>query len=355
MDTGADLRRLTSLRAFAALAVFLHHCGNENNWLIWDRYVRYGSAGVAFFFVLSGFVLTWAWRPGDETRLFYVRRFARIWPAHVVALATGVVAFAPTDPRITWESVVANLLLLQAWAPPPLNTLNGVSWSLSVEAFFYAVAPLIIVASHRVERHRFMWGAGALIGLTLAVRLVWSLVERNPEGGINYYLYEQPALRLSEFVAGVVIAVLVRDGWRPRFPVPAAIAAAGVVVLAISVPDGSLPGAIPEVILLPAFALLIAAAAGADLRGTPGLLQHRALVYAGELSFAFYLLHGQVLFTVEQYVTLFPSKPVGALYTLGTFLLAGLAAAALHHLVEKPAQRRIVRAARTRLPVPSLR
>ena len=213
MDTGTDLRRLTSLRAFAAFAVFLHHVGNENNWLIYDRYVRYGGAGVAFFFVLSGFVLTWAWRDGDGARLFYVRRFARIWPAHVVALITGVAVFAYSAPRITWDSVLANLLLVHAWAPPPLNTLNGVSWSLSVEAFFYALAPAIIVASRRLPRRTFLLSAGALVLVTLVIRLVWSSFERG--GETNYYLYEQPALRLGEFVVGVVIAALVRDGWRP--------------------------------------------------------------------------------------------------------------------------------------------
>ena len=353
MDTGADLRRLTSLRAVAALAVFLHHVGNENNWLVYDRYVRYGSAGVAFFFVLSGFVLTWAWRDGDGALLFYVRRFARIWPAHVVALATGVAVFAYSGPRITWDSVLANLLLLQAWAPPPLNTLNGVSWSLSVEAFFYALAPAIILASRRLPRRTFLLAAGALVAVTLVIRLAWSSFENG--GDTNYYLYEQPVLRLGEFVVGVVVATLVRDGWRPRIQTSTAIVVALAVVLAISMPQRDLPGAVPEVILLPCFAILIAAAAGADLCGVPGPLTHRRLVYAGELSFAFYLVHGQVLSLVGRQVTQFPTKPVGATYVLAALVLATVAAMLLHHLVERPAQQRIVRAARTRLPVASLR
>ncbi len=308
---------------------------------------------MAFFFVLSGFVLTWAWRDGDGARLFYVRRFARIWPAHVVALITGVAVFAYSAPRITWDSVLANLLLVHAWAPPPLNTLNGVSWSLSVEAFFYALAPAIIVASRRLPRRTFLLSAGALVLVTLVIRLVWSSFERG--GETNYYLYEQPALRLGEFVVGVVIAALVRDGWRPRIPMTAAIGLALAVVLAMSMPHRDLPGAVPEIILLPCFAVLIAAAAGADLRRVPGLLTHRWLVYAGELSFAFYLVHGQVLSLVGRQVTQFPTKPVGATYVLGALALATVAAMLLHHLVEKPAQRRIVKAARTRLPVPSLR
>ena len=161
--------------------------------------------------------------------------------------------------------MTANLLLLQAWAPPPLNTLNGVSWSLSVEAFFYAVAPVIIVASRRLPRARFLKGAAP----SSAHRGDPTRVSSSRGPDINYYLYEQPALRLGEFV-GVDDGILIRDGWRPRLPVSAAIGLAGLLVLAISVPTADLPGAFPEVFDAPTFALLIAAAASADLRGTPG-------------------------------------------------------------------------------------
>ena len=347
MNTGADLRRLTSLRAFAALAVFFHHAAKENNWLWHDRYMRYGSLGVTFFFILSGFVLTWAWREGDGARLFYVRRFARVWPAHVVALVTSVLIFAP---RLTWEALVANLLLLQAWSPNTLNTLNTVSWSLSVEMFCYVLAPIIIAGSNRLSQRRFLAAAGGFVVASVGIRIVWSLLD-----GTSLLLYMQPALRLGEFVTGVMVATLIRNGWRPRIPMSAALGLAVVALLILSASKGDLPGAVPDIIMLPLFVSVVVAAASADLRGIPGVLQHRLLVYAGELSFAFYLLHNQVIQLAGQYVTLFPTKPLGTVYTLGAIVLTTLLAALLHHLVEKPAQRRIIRASRTRLPVPSLR
>ncbi|WP_153006429.1 acyltransferase [Leucobacter sp. G161] len=55
--------------------------------------VLFGNSGVAFFFVLSGFVLTYSARPATTTRNFYWRRFGRIYPAHIVALLLAVLCF----------------------------------------------------------------------------------------------------------------------------------------------------------------------------------------------------------------------------------------------------------------------
>ena len=78
----SDLKALTSMRFFAALMIFLFHLREFNSapWL----YAIAGSMrhGVSFFFVLSGFILTPAYR--NQTPLSYRRflraRFARLYP-----------------------------------------------------------------------------------------------------------------------------------------------------------------------------------------------------------------------------------------------------------------------------------
>jgi peptidoglycan/LPS O-acetylase OafA/YrhL len=347
VESRVDLLRLTGLRAFAALVVFLHHVGYETNWVWQDRYLRHGYVGVAFFFVLSGFVLTWAWRPSDGLRLFYVRRLARIWPAHVAAL---VLAAAILQQVPGWRPLVANLLLVHAWAPDTLDTINFVSWSLSVEIFFYALAPAVIIASRRLPVRAFLAASVGLVILLSLVRVLWSLAD-----GESRVLFMQPALRLSEFVTGVVVAVAVKGGWRPRIPVPVAVTVLAMLALALSVPRGDLPGALPEVILLPAFAVLIASTATADLAGLPGILQCPWVVYAGKVSFAFYLVHDPLLDLLLTFLTPFPSRASGVAYTLGAAAVSFAVAAVVHHLVERPAQRTVVRWADTRLAAASLR
>jgi peptidoglycan/LPS O-acetylase OafA/YrhL len=80
-DSGSSrtlrLDSLTGLRFFAALAVVLVHVGGQFATARWLLTVEsYGYAGVSFFFVLSGFVLTWSHREQSAGR-FWWRRFAR--------------------------------------------------------------------------------------------------------------------------------------------------------------------------------------------------------------------------------------------------------------------------------------
>ena len=66
------LDALTGLRFFAALGVvmcyfvgLMHLHGYKQSFLLFWQY------GVDFFFVLSGFVLAWSWKPERSTRRFY--------------------------------------------------------------------------------------------------------------------------------------------------------------------------------------------------------------------------------------------------------------------------------------------
>lgn len=142
-----SLPRLTSLRAAAALWVFFYHVGHDTLWLPVRHVVRTGYVGVALFFVLSGFVLMWATPGGRSAPDFWIRRAAKVYPAHLItaaiALALPVLAFSPT-----LRSAIANILLIQAWWPQWNITfsLNAVSWSLSCEVFFYLLSPFLFAA-----------------------------------------------------------------------------------------------------------------------------------------------------------------------------------------------------------------
>lgn len=94
------LDAITALRWWAALAVFLFHVRN----IVplpgaVAEFARFGYLGVAFFFVLSGFVLTWSWRPTVDKRTFYWRRFARVYPLNVVTLLLAIPVFYSFNPN----------------------------------------------------------------------------------------------------------------------------------------------------------------------------------------------------------------------------------------------------------------
>lgn len=100
---------------------------------------------MSFFVILSGFVLTWSRSDSDRPAPFYRRRFARIYPAYF-AVWLAVVAEDVVVDRDFEPASLAALTLLQAWVPVESIYFSGVAlfWTLSCEAFFYAVFPFIV-------------------------------------------------------------------------------------------------------------------------------------------------------------------------------------------------------------------
>jgi peptidoglycan/LPS O-acetylase OafA/YrhL len=152
---------LNGLRFLAALAVvFFHFAPKVDGYgavpYFLRKLINEGPAAVGFFFVLSGFVLASRYLQDDKrvesSRKFYWARFTRLYPAYLV----GFLLFVPIAaqkyllhplsgapvPQTFALSGFLYCLMLQAWTPLA-QAWNGPSWSLSVEAFMYAVFPLI--------------------------------------------------------------------------------------------------------------------------------------------------------------------------------------------------------------------
>ncbi len=344
------LDSLTSLRFGAALLVFVSHAS----------FVAYplpalaalmdaGRVGVSYFFILSGFVLTWSRRPDDRPGSFYRRRAARILPNHVAAWALAVltlVAFMPGAFGATRD--LASLLLLQAWIPRPgvYYATNPVLWSLSCEAFFYLCFPAISRLVSPLQRPARRALLATLIVTSIAVQI--AALQLAPPLR-EWVAYIAPPVRLLEFVIGMVLALELREGVRLRLGVVPAMALACAAILAVPLfPD---PLGRVAVTLIP-FAALIAAAAAADVSGAASPLRSRVLVHLGEWSYAFFLLHLLVFRVVWAGAGLArASTPVAAIAVVVTLGLSIGAAAAMHVLLERPAERALRGPGRVRLPV----
>jgi peptidoglycan/LPS O-acetylase OafA/YrhL len=161
---------LNGLRFIAAMAVVVFHFapdvrGYENVPGVVQKLISEGPAAVAFFFILSGFVLANKYLMSEAGRVnslpeFYNSRFARLYPAYLVAFLMfapfavakylGHSAAGGPDWRTFLFAAILNGLMVQAWTSYS-QSWNGPSWSLSVEAFMYLVFPF---ASERIEKLR---------------------------------------------------------------------------------------------------------------------------------------------------------------------------------------------------------
>jgi peptidoglycan/LPS O-acetylase OafA/YrhL len=369
-ELSSRLPSLTGLRFVGATFVFVAHGVNlflfadpsvQKNYSFWAG-SNLGVLGVCFFFVLSGFVLTWSARPGDTPRTFWRRRFWRLVPNHVVVylVALGLLLLAGTVP--TLKQGITHLFLLQSWIPD--NTLffpsvNGITWSLSVEVFFYACFPLLILLVTKIRPARLWLWAGVVAGTALL--MPWVSVHLVADAPASlfptirvswpqyWFLYFFPVVRALEFTLGMILARIVQSGRRVGFGVlPAAVLVAAAYLASLYVPQEYTFAAI---YLVPV-GMLIAALAVADIGGRGTFLATRPWVWLGEITYAFFLTHLLVQFYVhgaflgqwggtgayqrsEQW-----STPVGLLF-LGTLFVFCIGLAwLLYTLVQVPATRR---------------
>lgn len=348
------LDSLTGLRFLAALVVFVGHAGSRLPADSVPEALRavlaQGPVGVSFFFLLSGFVLTWSHRPGDPLSSFYRRRAARVLPAYWVALLTVVIVTIVLQSVPLAELLPASgisFLGLQSWVPVESVYFGGnqVGWSLSDELFFYAVFPLIVLLLRR------RWSAWVMVGAAVAV-IVGVAVAVHPLDRLSldyWLLYINPVQRLAEFALGMVLAKVMRSG--RRFPVPlwlALVLAVGGYVAASVVP----PAFALVVTTLVPFWVLIGAAAQADLDRSWSPFRRTFLVKLGERSYAFYLIHSLVVVLTFAVAVRIPWAPfqtnaLPASLTVVAVALAAsvLAASALYSWVERPLEKRLRSAA----------
>ena len=331
------LDSLTGLRFFAALAVFAVHL--EGAFYFRSPYPAaihafiQGPTGVSFFFVLSGFVLAWSHRAGDTASAFVRRRLARIGPLHVVTWGIMGVILVALASRPSAGPAAASLALLTPWVPSYSAHLvmNIPSWSLGCELFFYLVFPVLYprLAATSWRRRWMVVGAGLAVVLLLA-----ALCAPAAEGSTRLWLlYYFPPTRLIEFVIGIVLALELLDGRLPRIP----LTVAGTLAVGAFAAAGWVPSSWRQVaVTLVPFAVLIVAAAQADVAGSPSLLRRRPVVMLGVWSFAFYMVHWPVLTVVAHLDTRELGVRSALAVGVGSLLLTTGASGVLHRLVERP-------------------
>lgn len=347
------LDSLTSLRWWAAFAVFLFHMRNMvtfPSWMSW--FVEYGHLGVTFFFVLSGFVLTWSWRQSTPVRAFYWRRFARIYPLHLLTLLIAIPVFYRITPPadqpwikpLDWAILILSVLVIQGWSNNPVILFSGnpAAWTLTVEAFFYALHPLIVRVMRPLRRNGALWLACAAVLIAVLMKVAAISWPGGPFSDLR-----QPVSHLPEFVLGMAIAWAFRNGWRVRMPlsIPVVLLVAWLLGDTLARRSNSslawLTEFTPEAVGA-LCALVIAVAATRDIEGKHGLSTWRPLVLLGEWSFAFYLIHATLMYAAIEVFGTQHGSLWRSLFWGGLLLIAATTAAwLLHRFVERPTEKRL--------------
>lgn len=335
----SHLRSLTSLRFVAAVLVLLFHLSVYVPSLpLLGRLMGAGFVGVSFFFVLSGFVLTYSWDLGSGATRFYRRRLARVYPLHLLFIVVAVLPFSPAP---LWSALPANALLLQSWSPDDAvaRSFTGVSWSLSCEFFFYAVFPLLIPWLWRVRRPLAL--SSVLVMFALAVGV--ALQALRSDWGL--WLFHLPVFRIVEFVCGSLAAIAVLRGRVPRLggrwaALSVLLSYVGILVLPLGIGYRLEDRWALTLLMVPSFTCLILACAQMDLSGASSPLRGRTMVGLGQWSFCIYMAHPVVIALTLPLLA--PSTHVASVLACVLVLLTVVGVSyLLHATFEQPLERRL--------------
>jgi peptidoglycan/LPS O-acetylase OafA/YrhL len=298
-----------------------------------------GSTGVSFFFLLSGFVLTWSAPPVVRARAFWRQRFARVYPAHLVTMGMAALLAFTLVPGLRpagGREVVANALLVSAWNREWWQTMDPASWSLVCEAFFYALFPLVYLGLRALSTQALL---RVRIGAIVAV-LATPLVTIANRGW--WTEYSCPLVRLPEFVLGVTIALLLRRGVHrgPRLGVSLLLVLLGFAATHVLPVDFAFAAC-----TVVGFAGLLTATARRDVSGRPSWLASAPMLYLGKISYAFYLVHLLVLRAISALLPDSTELQLGraATVTAIAFAVTLIVSAAVYHAAEVPGRRLLLR------------
>ncbi|MEA4984898.1 hypothetical protein SDC9_38544 [bioreactor metagenome] len=348
-DTKPHYRVLDGLRGVAALMVIWYHVFEAFATSPYDQGFNHGYLAVDFFFILSGFVIGYAYddRWGKmKKKDFFKRRLIRLQPMIIMGAVLGTVTFF-IQGGVMWNgirvavSMIMIALLLQLFLIPAIPgsgaevrgngemfPLNGPSWSL----FFEYIGNILYALILRRLSTKALTVLVVIAGAGLAVFAVgnfsgfghlgvgWTMADYNLIGGFSRLLFS--------FSAGLLMSRVFRP---VRIRGVFWICSLAVIVL-LSMPyigNGDSPwmnglyDAVCVILIFPVLVYLGASGMTTD-KITTGMCK-----WLGDISYPLYIVHYPFMYLFYAYVwknglTFVQTWPLTLVVFFGNILLAYL-------------------------------
>ncbi|MET4260533.1 peptidoglycan/LPS O-acetylase OafA/YrhL [Bradyrhizobium sp. S3.12.5] len=336
----AHVLTLDSIRGIAAVTVVIHHvilmptflAAFPNRAWIDCAFFRSGGFLVDLFFVLSGMVMSLSYVQSDfghfSLRDFMVRRFARVYPLHVVMLfvtllfrlvriglvMAGIIVAVPTVFEVNNAySFFLNVFLLHSLGFVHYLNWNAPSWSISVEFYTYLVFGVVVLIAQRLGSLGWLYVSALLLAAASWFTLAVILDKRDLGAQYDFGLLRC----FTSFFLGVLAVKIVSL-------LPSAIRGANVYLLG-AFQLASMVATVANVWLVEAYPWISFAApltfavflgsllAFPNAAVVPPMLVARPLVWLGARSYSIYMIHAFVVLLAEYFVRALGARPVAAL------------------------------------------
>jgi peptidoglycan/LPS O-acetylase OafA/YrhL len=319
------MTRISSLDGLRAISILLvlggHLVGTANYPAFGLAFGLWADLGVRIFFVISGYLITaLLLREHDRTGrislpAFYIRRTRRIFPAFYAYLA--VIALTVGLP---WSDLWhAATYTTNYHLDPARSWYVGHLWSLSVEEQFYLLWPLVLVLAGR-RALPIAVGAIVLAPLARAAGLLWFG---------DRVVHEAGPMVMDALAAGCALALyrvelhqwalyryLLRAPW-----------VGWLLPLGLALVGPPFPWGLAKVVMPSVANVGIVLLLDRVMTSPPVLLNGRAIVWVGTLSYSMYLWQQPLLHRDgTSWVTAFP---VNLMLVFGCAIVS-------HYLIERP-------------------
>ena len=197
------IKSFNGLRLIFILMIFMHHFALPNGKAIFPN----GHCGATFFFIISGFVLSFQYNDliingKFSIKNFLKKRIKKIYPLHLLCLGAVVLMTIKWYPSL-FKVLIVNLFLIQSWIPNSAYffSFNAASWFLSDIIFFYLCLKPIVLLSNKIS----LWFFG--LGILLEILFLIITIKMNivSEEYIHWVYYIFPLTRLLDFIIGIFL------------------------------------------------------------------------------------------------------------------------------------------------------
>ncbi len=201
---------LNFLRFIAAILIVIYHFGETSFPFQTEPFIRIirGDAYlVSFFFVLSGFIISYVYYPqaleGIDFRSFLVKRLSRFLPLYWITLAFMIFLLYERSARPLFVGLF-EVPMLHAWVPTALLGFNYPDWAMSVFFAIYLFFPVTFNYLVKIDFKKVTLVVAIVWVISqLAVHLLGFWLDTDELEWAHEFLKYNPIFHLSTFLIGV--------------------------------------------------------------------------------------------------------------------------------------------------------
>jgi peptidoglycan/LPS O-acetylase OafA/YrhL len=315
-----------------------------------ERFIDNLSLGVDFFFLISGFLITYLLLKERQSfgkihiGKFYIRRALRIWPLYffIIAIAHWWVKYMEMpEPIYRWTALFANNFQAIVYDGIKMNGVDIASqypfmhfWSVCVEEHFYLVWPLLLTF---IPVKKLPWCFGAIILVSISFRAYAYYCLPHPVS----YIYWHTLSKMDILALGGLLAwfhfrkplVLKIPGWfRLIFYLVAIVA---LVIFPVKATNSLLDVTLRDYLFVFIFLFLLA-----NYLFNPNawlnFKKKNFIHYLGKISYGIYIYHNILfLFVIKKIMYAYDLKYLPLFWVAYIAIVVGVSAIS-YELLEKP-------------------